>query len=962
MSHLYANLLHFVPKHSVRFGLAAIFLSVFSLGNGQEPDLCSGCNTNHFQAQLLDQSIIDDCMTRTLEIKVDKDNKFALSHLVIEVPCGVVTSASNSRNWKTFINMKDPKSGIYGIKIDDINGFGDRNKEQTFTVTYTVCGIINCSTTQATEPFDLVYKASICHFTQTINPQPSIPPTTQLNGTIIPQHILCYGQSEGTVMATATGGTRPYTYLWNNGSIDSTITNVSAGVYSVTITDADSSQITLSTEVLQPATLTASARLTPSLCSMPTGVAEIIVGGGTAPYTYLWSNGHTTSKNSNIPVGKYTVTVTDANGCTLTRTYYIEQNTNLSVSLTAPILECHQQGHGSITATATGGTAPYTYNWSNGESTQNINNLSTGQYSVTVTDGEGCTAILSTYVSIKQLTATASVQAPNCQGDNTGSATITVANGTAPYTYNWSNGNNTSSMSGLSSGWYFVDITDANGCTASKAVQIPTTTALTIKTEVTANSCEAGDNTVTVKLSSTGGTAPYIWLVNGATSSSTFVSEAPNTLQITVMDANGCSVTTNTNITYPNTSISATVNVVQSSCNSATGSATIGVAGATQPVTAVWPDGYVGFTRSDLTSGTYTVMLTDGKGCTSSVNVNIQQTELPTVEIDSPSAQEICGTSGNIVTAVAPTAVSAQWSISSTANDWVIESTNLLLMTYKAGTGSATISITVTDANGCQATDTLVMSCEPNTDNPDDGNGGDGGGNNDNGSNNGGGNTNSCNMADNYWVKTVERSTTCNGCYTYKITVYTDGRSEHELSHFVIGIPSGSTVKSITVSRSWTVEKNVTDPKSGVYGIKIDNISGFGQSGADSFTVEHTICNNNQLINQFTLVYKAATCQWNGTANFNPSAPNDDVVESVDSYPNPFKDRCTFKVKTKKDCHVDFYVSDVSGNRCANLYKGQMKQGVVYKLEFDASQRPNGFYFYKMVTPAGTKQGKIMKR
>ncbi|MFT3738830.1 MAG: T9SS type A sorting domain-containing protein [Breznakibacter sp.] len=948
MKHLYISLNNSVLKHLSGWGLyLGLLVSVLAPKNASaQPDLCNDCNTNYFTAKLTDQTISGDCLTRTLEIEVDKANKYALSHLAIEVPCGTVTSASNSQKWKMEINKTDPKSGLYGLKITNINGFGDKKKKQTFLVTYIVCGISACANNQATAPFEVFFKASTCQFKQTISPQPSTPPIAELTGTILPQHVPCNGQENGSITVAATGGMRPYTYLWNNGATDSLVSNVPAGVYSVTVTDADSTQIILSAEVLQPSALFASAKVTPSLCNTPTGIIEINVTEGTAPYTYLWDNGNTTYKSTDLPLGKHTVVVTDANGCTLTRSYYIVQNTNLAVSLTAPALECHQQGLGTVASAVTGGTAPYSYSWSNGATTQNLDQVSSGQYSVTVTDSEGCTATQSAYVAIKPLMANVSAQAPNCQDGHTGSATVTVVNGTAPYTYNWSNGYTSPAITGLEPGIYFVDITDANGCTTTKTATIPAATSLSVKTDVTANSCNEGDNTVTVKLSATGGTAPLTWTVNGTPTDATFVTEAPQTLRITVTDAGGCSLSTTTDITYPGTSMATTVNTIQPSCFSTTGATTITVTGAAQPVNAVWPDGYTGLSRSGLEPGDYIVVVTDGKGCTSAVAIKIDQVALPTVQIEQPEVQEACGTSGNILVAVSPTAVSSQWSIGSGSNDWTIESTNLLLMTYQSGTGSATISITVTDANGCQASDTIEVSCQTDNENP-----GNGGNNPDD----------DCTTEDNYWVKAVERSTTCNGCYTYEITVYTDGKGEHELSHFIIGIPNG-TVKSVSLSRNWTVEKNITDPKSGVYGIKIDHINGFGQSGPDSFSVEYTVCSNKQLFDQFTVVYKAATCQWTGTVNFTPSSPDDDEVESVDTYPNPFRNKCTFKVKPKKDCHVDFYISDLSGNRCANLYNGQMKQGVVYKLEFDGSNKNNGFYFYKMVTQSGTKQGKIMKR
>ena len=194
------------------------------------------------------------------------------------------------------------------------------------------------------------------------------------------------------------------------------------------------------------------------------GSATTNVVGGVAPLTYAWSNGATTPSVSNLPAGTYTVTITDANGCTVTQTVTITEATALSLA-TSPINNlCAGQNNGSIDLTVAGGAAPYLYNWSNGSASEDISNLAAGVYTITVIDGAGCTA--STTVNITQPTAvTVTASSTDEMMGMDGTATATVSGGTPNYTYYWMpGGQTTASISGLAAGTYTVMVLDANGC------------------------------------------------------------------------------------------------------------------------------------------------------------------------------------------------------------------------------------------------------------------------------------------------------------------------------------------------------------------------------------------------------------------------------------------------------------------------------------------------------------------
>ncbi len=210
------------------------------------------------------------------------------------------------------------------------------------------------------------------------------------------------------------------------------------------------------------------------------------VSGGTSPYTYAWSNSATTQDLANVGAGTYTVTVTDANACTKTVSATVSNTGGPSLSKTQVNVLCNGNSTGSIDLTVTGGTSPYTYAWSNSATTQDISNLAAGTFTVTVTDANACTAVISTTITQPSALALSSTQVNVlCNGNATGSIDLTVSGGTSPYTYAWSNSATTQDISNLTAGTYTVTVTDANACTKTLSATITQPSALTLsKTRV----------------------------------------------------------------------------------------------------------------------------------------------------------------------------------------------------------------------------------------------------------------------------------------------------------------------------------------------------------------------------------------------------------------------------------------------------------------------------------------------
>ncbi len=335
-------------------------------------------------------------------------------------------------------------------------------------------------------------------------------PGFSLNPTV--NDVNCPGAATGSASVTITGGTPPFSYLWSNGATTSSISNVPAGVYTVTVTDGVGCQVIESYTILQPNAFSYANTSTNSLCfGGNTGTASAVITGGTPGYTYSWSpTGQTAQTAVGLTAGLYNVTVTDANGCTSQSNVTVGQNTAVVPSLSMVPSPCFGTSGGEASATASGGTPGYTYLWSNGQTTPTATGYPAGAATVTVTDVNGCTAISTIQVTQpSQMSALVTSVNVSCNGGSNGSATVIPSGGTPGYTYAWSpSGGTGATASNLSAGAYTCTITDANGCTITRNVTILEPNQNTVVAYATPESCTGSCNG-TVAAVPGGGTAPY---------------------------------------------------------------------------------------------------------------------------------------------------------------------------------------------------------------------------------------------------------------------------------------------------------------------------------------------------------------------------------------------------------------------------------------------------------------------
>ncbi len=524
--------------------------------------------------------------------------------------------------------------------------------------------------------------------------------TTAPTVTISASNATC-GNSNGAATAAVSGGTSPYTYVWSNGKTTASITGLSSGAYYVTVTDANGCTGKATTTVSSSTGPSVTIATTKATCGQSNGYASATVTGGTSPYTYLWSNGQTTSFDQSLAAGSYTLIVTDANGCTTTSTATISNSNGPSVSVVTTAATCGNS-NGTATATASSGTSPYTYSWSNGASTSSATSLAAGSYSVTITDANGCTATETvTISSSSSITIKVSSANASC-GQSNGGAYVTVSGGTSPYTYLWSNGNTTYYASNLAAGTYTVKVTDANGCSSTETVTISSTSGPSIKVSTTDASC--GQNNGYAEATVTGGTSPYTYSWSNGASTSSATNLAAGSYTVTVTDANGCTATATANIS--NTSgPTVSVKVTDDYCTQSKGKATANVTGGTGPYTYLWSNGKTTYKITNLSAGTYSLIVTDANGCSTTQSITVIDNAAPTLTVSSTDA--VNGNANGTATVVVTGGTGTYtYSWSTTPVQTTSTATGLLPGTY---------TVTVSDGN-CTATESVVVNDTVTTD------------------------------------------------------------------------------------------------------------------------------------------------------------------------------------------------------------------------------------------------------
>jgi gliding motility-associated-like protein len=452
------------------------------------------------------------------------------------------------------------------------------------------------------------------------------------------------GLNNGSVTLTVTGGTAPYTYLWSDGSTGSALMNAGGGSHSVTVTDSGSPACaipaTFMLNDILPVTII--ENINPTTCSNTNGAISINITGGTAPYSFSWSGGLTGTSPINVASGTYALTVTDTNGCSAAESYTVAASTAVAPTADITAASCGVN-NGAIELTVTGGTAPYSYNWSGGLSGNNPSGLAVGSYSVTVTDsGAPSCSVIRTYSvgSLSSLAIMGNTTQPTC-GLSNGAISITATGGTAPYTYEWSDMSTGTSISNLQGGSYSVTVTDSGNpvCQVSEAFTLNVNSPVSVTHVADPTSC--GLNNGTITLSPSGGSAPYNFAWSGGLTGQNPINVAGGTYNVTVSDNSTPSCTAVVSGIVVNTSVATLFNcgVTQpvSEPGLTDGVAFVNITSGVAPFTITWSGAGSGTlngvptgnnTISDLVEGVYNITVTDANGCTATCDFNMPATGL----------------------------------------------------------------------------------------------------------------------------------------------------------------------------------------------------------------------------------------------------------------------------------------------------------------------------------------------
>ena len=435
--------------------------------------------------------------------------------------------------------------------------------------------------------------------------------------------ITCNGGSDGSAIATATGGIAPYAYMWDDplGQSSDTASNLASGMYTVTITDNNGCSGVATVAINDPAPILGSGSTIPASCGGSDGSVTISsLTGGTPPYTFSWDNGDTTNTADSLASGSHTATVTDANGCSDSQTIVLSDSGAVAISnatFTSPL--CNGGSDGSLDITVSGGTPPYSFEWSNGSTVEDLTGIAAGTYTVTITDSIGCKSIENGIVGEPSvITLSTAILDANC-GVADGGIAANAVGGTSPYTYAWSTGTSGPIDSNLFAGAYSVTVTDGNSCATSFIVNVSNANAPVITAVLTDVSCN-GLTDGSINITVTGGTTPYsyLWLANsslpaGSSAPDLFVLEA-NTYTLILNDASSCVSTVGYTITEPDV-LAASSTVTGSHCGYNDGTATATATGGTGTYTYSWSSGGSSSTETGIATGNETVTVMDANAC-----------------------------------------------------------------------------------------------------------------------------------------------------------------------------------------------------------------------------------------------------------------------------------------------------------------------------------------------------------
>lgn len=514
--------------------------------------------------------------------------------------------------------------------------------------------------------------------------------------------ISCYGKYDGSLSVEAIGGIPPYFIIWTLDSVGNSISNLFEGKYGVIVRDDNRCFIWDTVEIVTPKEpLTADIEETPVKCfDGSDGMMEAFGFGGTAPYTYLWSNNDTAKVAKNLKAGEYSVTVTDNHGCTKERKKILTQPpTPIEIEFIPHIVNCKGGSDGYITTNIKGGGSPYSFYWSNGKSEKEIDKLKSGTYELTVTDDNGC--IVSKTTEIEEPEDSLYIEFTktdvDCYGERNGAINLTVHGGTPDYIYFWSIGSSDQNINNLFATLYHIEVSDKMGCIAKKEIEITQPAdPLIVQSDPKNVSCY-GNKDGAINLYVSGGTSPYTYKWSNGSLSEEITNLSAGQYTVKVTDAKGCVKEKTFSVESPPEVLNVEVVKNTVSCfGKNDGKIDLVVTGGVAPYKYKWSTEAETQNLDNLKPDTYVANVTDEYGCIVSKVVNITEPEELYIYSEISDVEKASDGSINLLISGGTSPYSFSWSSGETTQK--IE---------KKTQGKYTII--VKDANGCKKTESFTI-------------------------------------------------------------------------------------------------------------------------------------------------------------------------------------------------------------------------------------------------------------